>query len=96
MAEIAPNGNRERAQDVKTAACVFIGVGAAAALGGLIWLTQRSREPRVTGTRIAKGASAVYGRHDTLLGDVALLGARDAGAIALPPAVMPLHLRFTF
>lgn len=97
VVEAAPNADTEKAQDLQTAGYVVIGVGAAVALGGLVWLTQRSREPRVTGFPHRQGSSATYGRHDTLLGDLAVFERRPAAnPTALPAAFMPLQLRFTF
>lgn len=79
----------------KTIGLVMMGVGAATAVGGLVWLLTRSHEPKVEGAPHRDRAPDVYGRGETLLGDVAAQKARDA-ASTLPTPATPLELRFTF
>jgi hypothetical protein len=86
--------SRNQSDELKTTGYVCIGLGAAAAVAGLIWLTTRSHEPRVT--EKARRSREVYGRAETLLGDVALAKPRDPATLTAPPAVMPLNLSFTF
>jgi hypothetical protein len=79
----------------KTIGYVFMGLGAAVAVGGLVWLLTRSHEPKVLDS--PHRAPDVYGRAETLLGDVAVAKRRDATtATTSAPAVTPLELRFTF
>jgi hypothetical protein len=70
-----------------------IGIGAALALGGLVWLSSRSHEPQVFDSP-TRGPE-IYGRRDTLLGDVAVSKPRDASSVAPPPPT-PLRYAVTF
>ena len=82
------------ADDLQTIGIVITGVGAVSVGGGLLWLSTRSHEPRTTEKQHRPG-SRVYGRNETLLGDVASARPRDpANAIAAPAT--PLRLGFTF
>lgn len=87
------NGGTSTRDSYKTVGFVLIGLGAATAVGGLIWLLSRSHEPKVEGA--PHRAPDVYGRRDTLLGDVALQKPRDATTTALP-SLAPFELSFTF
>jgi hypothetical protein len=77
----------------KTVGFVFIGLGVAAAAGGLVWLLSRSREPRVQGAPYA--GPVAYDRHQTVIGDVALQKPREP-TTALAPLSAPLELSFGF
>jgi len=86
--------NVRGADDLQTAGIVITGIGAVSAGAGLLWLSTRSHEPRITEKQHRPG-SRVYGRNETLLGDVASARPRDpASAIAAPAT--PLRLGFTF
>lgn len=85
--------SRNQSDELKTTGYVCIGLGAAAAVAGLIWLTTRSHEPRVV--EKARRPRQAYGRAETLLGDTALAKPRDP-TMVVAPAVMPLNLSFTF
>ncbi len=61
--------NTTGADQLKTAGYVITGIGAVSAVGGLLWLLNRSHEPRTTDGPIRQ----TYGRAETLLGDVAAL-----------------------
>lgn len=80
----------------KTTGYVMIGIGAAAAIAGFVWLTSRSHEPQVT--EWPHEEPNVYSRRDTLLGDVALAKPRDptSAAETLPAPLLPLHYGFSF
>jgi hypothetical protein len=82
------------ADDLQTVGIVVTGVGVATAAGGLLWLVNRSHEPR-TNEKPHRPGSRVYGRNETLLGDVAAARPRDLTS-AVPAAVAPLRLGFTF
>ena len=84
--------NRSVTDSYKTIGVVLLGLGAAAAVGGLVWLLTRSHEPKVEG---APHYPDVYGRRDTVLGDVAVLKPRDPTTAIFPPAT-PFELRFAF
>ena len=80
--------------DLQTAGIVVTGIGVVTAAGGLLWLLNRSHEPR-TNDKPHRPGSHVYGRGETLLGDVAAARPRDpASAVPAPPA--PLRVGFTF
>ena len=85
--------NERQADELKTVGFVMIGIGVAAAVVGLVWLTTRSHEPRVEGS--PHRPVEVYGRAQTFLGDVALAKPRDATTVTAPP-LTPLRLGFTF
>ncbi len=71
---------------------MFLGLGAACAAGGLIWLLTRSHEPKVDGAPHFQGT---YGRRETVLGDVALQKPRDPATTILPTGA-PFELSFSF
>jgi hypothetical protein len=77
----------------KTIGYVMLGIGVGAAIGGLVWLLTRSHEPKVDGA--PHRAPDVYGRRDTLLGDVAVQKPHDPTTSVLPQAT-PFELHFTF
>ena len=82
------------ADDLLTVGIVVTGIGVASTGAGLLWLLTRSHEPRTTEKQHRPG-SRVYGRNETLLGDVASLRPRDAASsLATPPT--PLRFGFTF
>ena len=87
------SGSTTTPDSYKTVGFVLMGLGAATAAGGLIWLLSRSHEPKVEGA--PHRAPDVYGRRDTVLGDVAVQKPRDAATTALP-ALAPFELSFTF
>lgn len=72
----------------------FIGLGVACAAGGLIWLLTRSQEPRVQGAPYYPPAP-VYGRGETLLGDVAMQKPRDPTTAIVAPST-PFQLQLSF
>ena len=76
----------------KTFGYVCIGVGAAAAVGGLILLLTRSHEPR-TFDKPYRPTEA-YGRESTFLSDVAAAKRQDP--TTLKPAFAPLTYTFSF
>lgn len=71
---------------------ICIGIGAAAAIVGLVVLTSRSKEPRLNAG--PRSAPFVQGRADMLLGDLATATPREA--TRLPPAIMPLSYTIKF
>lgn len=77
----------------KTYGYVTIGIGAALAVGGLVWLSARSHEPQVKDS--PPRGPEIYGRRDTLLGDVAVAKPRDASRLAPTPPV-PLEYSIAF
>ncbi len=86
-------GGRSSTPDsYKTVGFVLLGVGAACAAGGLIWLLTRSHEPKVEG---APHFHDTVGRRETVLGDVAVQKPRDPTPTNLPPAA-PFELTFAF
>ena len=91
-----PSGSSSRSsstpESYKTVGFVLLGIGAACAAGGLIWLLTRSHEPKVDG---APHFQDTYGRRETVLGDVAVQKPRDPTTAILPPAA-PFELSFTF
>jgi hypothetical protein len=88
--------NKSQTDGYATIGYVFIGLGAAAAVGGLVWLVTRSQEPRVTDSPYhPDNRQKAYGRNDTLLGDMASLKPRD-GTTLTPPPFTPLRLGFSF
>jgi len=89
---VSSTSGRSITDSYKTIGLVMMGIGAAAAVGGLVWLLTRSHEPKVQG---APHREPVYGRRDTLLGDVSVQKPRDATTAILPP-VAPFELSFTF
>jgi hypothetical protein len=93
---------RDVASTYKTTGYVCIGLGAAAAVGGLVWLLTRSHEPQVKGESYRgepqpqpQRAPDTYSRGETLLGDVAVAKPREP-SLVMPPPVLPLQLGFTF
>ncbi|HSO34121.1 MAG TPA: hypothetical protein VLT33_16415 [Labilithrix sp.] len=82
------------ADDLQTVGIVVTGIGAATAAGGLLWLLNRSHEPRTT-EKPHRPGSRVYGRNETLLGDVAAARPRDPTS-SVPAPLAPLRLGFTF
>lgn len=90
---VSTTSGRSVTDGYKTIGLVMMGLGAATAVGGLVWLLTRSHEPKVEGA--PHRAPDVYGRRDTLLGDVALQKPRDA-TTTLPLPATPFELRFTF
>ena len=82
------------ADDLQTFGIVVTAIGAVSAGGGLLWLTTRSHEPRTTEKEHRPG-SRVYGRSETLLGDLASARPREPGSHLGSPAT-PLRLGFTF
>jgi hypothetical protein len=74
----------------------MIGIGAAAAVAGFVWLLTRTHEPQVSES--PHRDPGAYGRRETLLGDVALGKPRDATSAAsvLPPPFTPLQYGFSF
>jgi hypothetical protein len=90
--------SRDLASTYKTTGYVCIGLGAAAAVAGAVWLLTRSHEPQVKGAPYRdqpQRAPDVYSRGETLLGDVAVATRRDP-SFTMPSPVMPLQLGFTF
>lgn len=90
-----PSGSgttRSSPESYKTVGFVLLGIGAACAAGGLIWLLTRSHEPKVDG---APHSQDRYGRRETVLGDVAAQKPRDPTTSILPPAA-PFELTFAF
>jgi hypothetical protein len=85
--------NRDVATTYKTTGFVMIGVGAAVAIAGFVWLLSRSHEPQVVDAPYRE--PQVYGRRETLLGDVALGKPRDPRSDA-PVPFMPLPYGFSF
>ncbi len=67
--------NAEVSSTYKTTGYVCIGIGAAAAVAGFVWLLSRSHEPQVNESPYRE--PDVYGRRETLLGDVAVATPRD-------------------
>ena len=93
MSDLNFSGSLRNSQDeYKTIGFVMMGLGVATAVGGLIWLLSRSHEPRVQG---APHLADVYGRRETVLGDVAAQKPRDPTTAVLPAAA-PFTLSFTF
>lgn len=86
--------NQSTQDSYKTIGYVFMGLGAAVAVGGLVWLLTRSHEPKVLDSPHRE--PAVYGRGETLLGDMAVAKRRNETLIATPPPFTPLELTFTF
>ncbi len=86
--------NTYGADDLQTFGIVVTAIGAVSAAGGLLWLTTRSHEPRTTEKQHRPG-SRVYGRSETLLGDIASARLRDPASAIGTPAT-PLRLGFTF
>jgi hypothetical protein len=85
--------NRDLSTTYKTTGYVMIGIGAAAAVAGFVWLLTRSHEPQV---RDAPHREAdVYGRGETLLGDVAVAKPRDPSLLVPAPST-PLQYGFSF
>jgi hypothetical protein len=80
----------------KTTGYVMIGIGAAAAVAGFVWLLARSHEPQVSESPHRE--PDVYGRRETLLGDVAVATPCDptSAARALPAPFTPLQHGFSF
>jgi hypothetical protein len=89
--------NTNKSEEYQTIGYVFIGLGAAAAAAGLVWLLTRSHEPRITDSPRRPGDRGpdVYGRNETLLGDIASLKPRDARTFT-PAPFTPLRLGFSF
>ena len=86
--------NVRGADDLQTFGIVVTGIGAVSAGAGLLWLSTRSHEPRTTEKQHRPG-SRVYGRNETLLGDLASARPRDPASVIATPAT-PLRLGFTF
>jgi hypothetical protein len=92
-----------RDQDVastyKTTGFVMLGLGAAAAVAGFVWLLSRSHEPQVIDApyreREREREPGIYGRRETVLGDVALGKPRDATSDT-PVPFTPLQYGFSF
>ena len=80
----------------KVTGYVCIGLGAAAAIVGLIVLTTRSHEPRTSEGPHAAPAPQVSGRADTFLGDVAAAKPRDRDPSGVLPAISPLTYTVRF
>ncbi len=85
--------SRDISSTYKTTGYVMIGIGAAAAVAGFVWFLSRSHEPQVLDSPHRE--PDVYGRRDTLLGDVALGKPRDATNLA-PAPFTPLQYGFSF
>jgi len=85
--------NADLSSTYKTTGYVMIGIGAAAAIAGFVWLVSRSHEPQVRDTPL-RGPDS-YGRRETLLGDVAAAKPRDATTL-VPAPFAPLQYGFTF
>ena len=92
MLSVAEIGRGASGDGFKTAGYVVLGIGAVSAVGGLLWLLNRSHEPR---TYDSPTRRQVYGRAETLLGDVATLRPRDPST-SVPPPATPLRYGFTF
>lgn len=96
LSDVGPHNNgiyqNNNSGDLKTAGFVLIGIGGAAAVAGLIWLSTRSREPRVNDSPYR--VPEVYGRAATFLGDVAV--AKPRSPTPATPAFAPLSYGFTF
>jgi hypothetical protein len=91
--------NKDIASTYKTTGYVMIGIGAAAAIAGLVWFVSRSHEPQVTEwPHRGSDDYGAAGRRDTLLGDLALAKPRDpTSAMDLVAApVLPLHYSLSF
>jgi len=86
---------KSQSDELKTTGYVCIVLGAAAAVGGLIWLTTRSHEPRINEAPHRSHQRAVYGRAETVFGDMALAKPRDP-TTAIGPAVTPFSYSFSF
>lgn len=86
--------NVHGADDLQTFGIVVTGIGAVSAGAGLLWLSTRSHEPRTTEKQHRPG-SRVYGRNETLLGDIASARPRGPASVIAAPAT-PLRLGFTF
>jgi hypothetical protein len=86
---------KDTADTYRATGWVCIVLGGAAAVTGLVVLTTRSKEPR-TGERPYKEQAppTIYGRNETMLGDVAALRPREA--MPFKPAFTPLKYGFTF
>ena len=84
--------NKDVSDTYKVTGYVCIGIGAAAAVVGLIVLTTRSKEPRLDAGPY--GAPVIPGRQDTLLGDLASLKPRDPTFVQ--PAITPLTYTIRF
>jgi hypothetical protein len=93
--------DRDLASTYKTTGFVMLGLGAAAAVAGFVWLLSRSHEPQVIDAPYREREPGVYGRRETLLGDVALAKPRDPTSLdasptpSLPPFT-PLQYGFSF
>jgi hypothetical protein len=85
--------DRDLASTYKTTGFVMLGLGAAAAVAGFVWLLSRSHEPQVIDAPYRE--PQVYGRRETLLGDVAFGKPRDPTSDA-PLPFTPLQYGFTF
>lgn len=85
--------NRDLSTTYKTTGYVMIGIGAAAAVAGFVWLLTRSHEPQVRDAPYRQ--PDVYGRRETLLGDVAVGKTPDPSLLA-PAPILPLQYGFTF
>jgi hypothetical protein len=94
LSDIRVTGSTGRSvtDSYKTIGIVMMGIGAAAAAGGLVWLLTRSHEPKVDG---APHYPDVYGRRETVLFDVAVQKPCDPTTTILAPAT-PFELRFAF
>jgi hypothetical protein len=77
-----------------TAGLVCLGLGGGLGVGGILLLTNRSREPRVKSTPY-RSHRASEGRGETALGDLTEGPRRDA-QLVLPPSFTPLRLGFAF
>jgi hypothetical protein len=87
---------RDISTTYKTTGYVMIGLGAAAAIAGFVWFLSRSHEPQVFDSPYQQ--PQVYGRRETLLGDVALAKPRDPTSVITdaPLPFTPLHYGFSF
>ncbi len=90
--------DRDLASTYKTTGFVMLGLGAAAAVAGFVWLLSRSHEPQVIDAPYREREPGIYGRRETVLGDVALGTPRDPTSLAATPSLpfMPLQYGFSF
>jgi hypothetical protein len=87
--------DQDLASTYKTTGFVMLGLGAAAAVAGFVWLVSRSHEPQVIDAPYREREPGVYGRRETVLGDVALGRPRDPTSDT-PLPFTPLQYGFSF
>lgn len=76
---------------------IFLGLGAATSVTGLIWFLTKDNEPRITKTPLEAPRPQAYNRLTTVLGDAAFAKPRDATSVlGVSAPVTPLGWSVAF